>query len=74
MRQTSVRFVVELAAVLIVNSNRVLGSKTEVRILVSTAIVSSNGHVELPVARHTNSLSPVLFNDDIKTRALAYLS
>ena len=74
MRQTSVRFIIELAAVLIVNSNRAIGAKSEVRLFVSTAIVSPNGHVEMPVARHSNSLSSVVFNDDIQNRAIAYLS
>ena len=74
MRENSVRFILELAVVLIVNSKRPVGRRTEVRMLVTTAIINAHGNVELPVARKNDAPSPVLFDENMKERALAYMS
>ena len=74
MHQNSVRFVLELAAVLIVNSSRRIGKRSEVRIFVSTALVNAEGHITPPIARQRNAPSQVVIDEDIRLRAKAYLA
>ena len=74
MRENSVRFILELAIILIVNSKRPVGRRTEVRMFVTTAIINAQGNVQLPVAQKHDAPSAVLFDENMKERALAYMS
>ena len=75
IKEHSVRFVLELAAILIINNNRIQGKRAEVRLLISTAVINNAGVLHEPLPRlHKPSIVPVLLDDNIRHRAQVYMT
>ena len=74
IKHHSVRFILELAAILIINNNRIQGKRSEVRLLVSTAVLNNEGILHEPLPRSSNTTNvPVVMNDSILERARVYI-
>ena len=75
IKQQSFRFVLELAAILIINNNRIQGKRSEVRLLISTAVINNAGVIHEPLPRsNISSIVPVLLDDNIRQRAQVYMA